>query len=89
MSDPKGEPQPAARRAEGRHAPPDPDADYWTVADVAAYLGIKPETVRTYRSRNRGELPPEDKMFGRSPVWKPATITAFARLGQGHRTDLE
>ncbi|MFF7192678.1 helix-turn-helix transcriptional regulator [Streptomyces sp. NPDC008079] len=68
---------------------PDPEADYWTVTEVADYLGVTPETVRTYRSRKRGELPPEDKMFGRSPAWKPATITRFDRLGQGHRSDLE
>lgn len=89
MPDPDSEPQPTARSTDAHPAAPDPEADYWTVAEVAEYLGVKPETVRTYRSRNRGELPAEDKMFGRSPVWKPSTITAFARLGQGRRTDLE
>lgn len=66
----------------------DPNADYWTVADVAAYWGVSPQTIRTYRSRRRGELPKEDRMFGRSPVWRPATIIDFERPGQGRRTDL-
>jgi predicted DNA-binding transcriptional regulator AlpA len=67
----------------------DPDADYWTIADVADQWGVSEATIRTYRSRNRGELPPEDKIFGRSPAWRPATILNFARPGQGRRTDLD
>lgn len=65
-----------------------PNADYWTIADVAAHWGVSEQTIRAYRSRGRGELPPPDKTFGRSPVWKPATIVGFQRLGQGTRTDL-
>jgi hypothetical protein len=67
----------------------DPNADYWTVADIADHWGVTPATVRTYRSRKRGELPEPDKVFGRSPVWKPATILNFQRPGQGARTDLK
>lgn len=66
----------------------DPNADYWTITDVAEYWHVTPQTIRTYRSRNRGELPKPDRVFGRSPAWKPATITGFERLGQGTRTDL-
>lgn len=66
----------------------DPNADYWTIADVASHWGVSEQTIRAYRSRGRGELPPADKTFGRSPVWKPATIVGFPRLGQGTRTDL-
>ena len=66
----------------------DPNADYWTVADIAEYWHVAPQTVRTYRSRKRGELPEPDNVFGRSPVWKPATIINFVRPGQGARTDL-
>lgn len=88
MPDPKADGQkPTSAPAEGR-VTPDPDADYWSIEDVAAFLGVSAATVRTYRSRDRGELPPEDKKFGRSPVWKPATIIGFSRLGQGHRSDL-
>jgi hypothetical protein len=67
---------------------PDPHADYWTIADVAAYWRVSEQTIRAYRSRGRGELPPSDRTWGRSPVWRPATITSFQRLGQGARTDL-
>ncbi|MFJ8309787.1 MULTISPECIES: helix-turn-helix transcriptional regulator [unclassified Streptomyces] len=67
----------------------DPNADYWTVADIADHWGVTPQTIRTYRSRKRGELPEPDKLFGRSPVWKPATIIGFQRPGRGARTDLK
>lgn len=66
----------------------DVSADYWTINDVADYWGVTPQTIRTYRSRGRGELPKEDRMFNRSPVWRPQTIVRFARPGQGARTDL-
>jgi len=68
----------------------DPAADWWTMDDVAAYLGIAPESARRYRSRPvaRGGLPKEDRMFGRTPAWKPATITAWKRPGRGARSDL-
>lgn len=65
-----------------------PDIDYWTTADVAEYWGVTVQTIRTYRSRKRGELPEPDRIFGRSPAWKPATIINFQRPGQGARTDL-
>lgn len=41
-------------------------------AGVAEVLNIKTETVRWYHKR--GVLPPADGRFGRSPVWKKATI---------------
>jgi hypothetical protein len=66
----------------------DPHADYWDIADVAAYWGVTPQTVRTYRARKRGELPEADRIFVRTPTWKPATIINFQRPGQGARTDL-
>ncbi len=66
----------------------DPNTDYWTTADVAEYWGVTVQTIRTYRSRKRGELPEPDRIFGRSPAWKPATIINFQRPGQGARTDL-
>lgn len=66
----------------------DPDTDFWDLADVAEHWGVSPQTIRTYRSRGRGELPDPDKVFGRSPVWRPSTIINFQRPGQGARTDL-
>jgi hypothetical protein len=71
-----------------RRAMADPNADYWTINDVAEHWGVTPQTVRTYRSRRRGELPEPDAVFGRSPVWKPKTIIDFQRPGRGTRTDL-
>ncbi|MFB4273047.1 helix-turn-helix transcriptional regulator [Nonomuraea sp. GTA35] len=59
----------------------DVDTDYWTMADIAEHLGIKLRSVHTYRTR--GDLPPEDHMIGRTPVWRPATITSWKRPGQG------
>lgn len=66
----------------------DPNAEYWTVAEIAEHWGVKVSTVRSYRSRKRGELPEPDKVYGRTPLWKPATIIGFERPGQGARTDL-
>lgn len=73
---------------------PDPAADWWTTEEVAAYLGIKVESIRRYRSRPlaNGGLPPEDRKFGQSPAWKPATIVRWhegGRPGAGRRTDLD
>lgn len=68
-----------------------PAAEWWTTEDIAAYLGVKPATVRRYRGREpeHGGLPPEDHTFLRTPVWRPATITAWKRPGRGARTDLD
>jgi hypothetical protein len=66
----------------------DSNADYWTIADVADHWQVSEQTIRAYRSRRRGELPPADRVFGRSPAWRPATILRFQRIGQGTRTDL-
>lgn len=71
---------------------PDPAAEWWTLAEVAAYLGVKPVTVYRYRKRplEEGGLPPEDAMISRTPVYRPATVITWNedRAGQGARTDL-
>lgn len=74
-------------------APPDPGAEWWTLGDVAAYLGVKLVTVHRYRKRPRekGGLPPEDYKIGRTPVYRPSTVIAWnksERAGRGTRTDL-
>lgn len=71
-----------------------PDAEWWTFEDIAAYLGITVATARRYRmpDRGKGSLPKEDRMFGRTPAWRPATIITWneeQRPGAGARTDLE
>jgi hypothetical protein len=72
-----------------RRAMADPNAEYWTIPDIAEHWGISAQTIRSYRSRGRGELPPEDAKFGRTPAWKPRTILEFQRPGKGARTDLK
>jgi hypothetical protein len=64
--------------------------------DIAAFLSgrsgreVKVASVRRYRTRPReqGGLPPEDRMFGRTPVWRPQAIVhwhEYERRGQGWR----
>jgi hypothetical protein len=65
-------------------AEPDPKADYWDMQQIADYLGVKLRTVWTYRTR--ATLPAEDRKFGNSPAWRPATIITWnttGRPGQG------
>lgn len=47
----------------------------WSVADVAAYLGVKPRTVTAYHAR--GQMPPADGRVGRSPWWWADTIRTW------------
>jgi cobalamin biosynthesis protein CobD/CbiB len=80
---------------DAQDAQSDKTADWWTMADIAAHLGVKLRSVHTYRLRgvearkegnpDPGGLPEPDNMVGRTPVWRPATIIAWAaaRPGQG------
>lgn len=54
---------------------PDPDAQYWTTADVARYLGVNLGTVSSYRGRH--QMPEPHGRIGSTPVWKPETIIAW------------
>lgn len=47
----------------------------WTFKDVAAYLGVKPVTVRT--QVQRGRWPQPDGRVGHVPYWLPETITTW------------
>lgn len=65
------------------------DADWWTVADVAAYLGIMPNSVRHYlrlRLPLRHPFPVEDRRFGATLVWRPQTVIRWheQRPGRGN-----
>jgi len=64
---------------------PDPEADWWTVKDVAAHLGVSVHTVSSYRSRQ--QMPAPDRVIGRTPVWRPARIIDWHadRPGRGGR----
>ena len=50
--------------------------DWWTADDCAVYLGITRSTWAAYVARE--QAPPAERKFGRSPVWRPATIKAWA-----------
>jgi hypothetical protein len=64
---------------------PDPEAEWWTSSDVAAYLGVTIGTVSTYRAR--GQMPAPDQTIGRTHVWRPARIIEWhkSRPGRGGR----
>lgn len=69
-------------------ARPDPEAEWWTTKDVAAYLGIEAAAVSTYRKR--GQMPAPDQTLGtRTHLWKPSRITTWqesrTRAGVGGR----
>jgi 8-oxo-dGTP pyrophosphatase MutT (NUDIX family) len=69
-------------------AQPDPEAEWWNTKDVAAYLGIKPGAVSTYRKN--GSMPAPDQTVGtRTHLWKPSTIRSWqesrSRAGVGGR----
>ena len=49
--------------------------EYMDMEDVATVCKLTIGTVRQYRGS--GRLPAEDKMYGATPVWKPATITKW------------
>lgn len=55
----------------GRELP----TDWWMTDDVAAFLGVSGSTVRAYITRH--QIPEPDRMFGRSPGWRPHTIEAW------------
>lgn len=48
------------------------DEDYWTIRQVAEFLGITESSVSAYNST--GEMPAPDKRYGRTPLWRPETI---------------
>jgi predicted DNA-binding transcriptional regulator AlpA len=50
--------------------------DWWTADQVATFLGIARGTWAAYVARN--QAPAAERMFGRSPAWRPATIKTWA-----------
>src|SRR5258705_5031163 len=58
---------------------PEPDAlpaDWWTAEDCARFPNVGRSTWTAYVAR--GQAPQPDRMSGRSPVWRPAAVTAWA-----------
>ncbi|MEV8636532.1 hypothetical protein AB0395_33280 [Streptosporangium sp. NPDC051023] len=62
-------------------------ASYWTMADIAEYLGARLCSVRTYRLRGQkgkpGGLSQGGKLLGRTAVWEPTAILRWERPRQG------
>jgi hypothetical protein len=56
---------------------PDPDAEWWTTTDVAAYLGVRVGTISTYRKRD--QMPAPDLTVGRTHMWRPERIIEWHR----------
>lgn len=54
---------------------PDPEAEWWTTSDVAAFLGVRVATISTYR--RRGQMPEPDLTVGRTHVWRPSRIVTW------------
>lgn len=51
-------------------------AELWDAEDIAKALGVKIETVWTWKAR--GDLPPPVRFFGRAPAWDSQEILAWA-----------
>jgi hypothetical protein len=61
---------------------PDPNAEWWTTSDVAAFLGVSVGTVSTYRAR--GQMPAPDTTLGRTRLWRPKRIVEWHNDRPGH-----
>jgi predicted DNA-binding transcriptional regulator AlpA len=61
--------------------------DWWGLSEIAQFLGVASATISSYRTRGNVGFPEPDRMFGRSPAWRPATIRAWneRRRGRGWR----
>lgn len=60
------------------------DRDLWSYTEIAAHLGVQPETVRSYR--RHGLLPDPDTADRRGrPRWYAATIRAWSARRPGNR----
>lgn len=46
--------------------------EYWSVQEVAAYVGVTDSTIRSYAARDL--MPKPDLPVGRTPLWLPETI---------------
>lgn len=59
----------------------------WVINDIAAFLGIKPSTLRAYITR--GDFPPPDgrEPLSGKPYWNNSTVINYRRPGRGHTRD--
>lgn len=61
--------------------PPDP-REMWSYTEVAAHIGVKRNTVRSYRKA--ALMPPPDLVEGGRPYWRAATIRDWAARRPGN-----
>lgn len=61
-------------------ATPDPTADYWTADDCAAHINVARNTWHRYYKRPgvRNPTPQPTRYIGRTPIWNPAEVIAWA-----------
>ena len=52
-------------------------ADLLTTDDVARLAGVKPSSIRRYRTRD--SIPEPDRYVGRTPVWRRETVEQWLR----------
>jgi predicted DNA-binding transcriptional regulator AlpA len=50
----------------------DPNKFYLTSMQVAELIGVSRKTIGSYKAR--GQMPPPDREYGRTPLWKYSTI---------------
>lgn len=50
-------------------------AEFLSIEQVAKLAGVRPATIRAYRTRR--QMPPPVARYGQSPVWRTETITAW------------
>ncbi|CAM5368486.1 MULTISPECIES: MerR family transcriptional regulator [Streptomyces] len=48
------------------------DRDLWSYREIAAHIGVRPDTVRSYRKS--GQLPPPDLTRAGRPYWHADTV---------------
>lgn len=57
--------------------------ELWSYREIAAYLGVQRDTVRSYRKH--GMLPPPDETARGRPYWRPETVRVWVRSRPGYR----
>lgn len=55
----------------------------WTYKDIAAHIGVRTDTVRSYRKH--GLLPPPDLVEGGRPYWYAETVRIWVARRPGSR----
>lgn len=57
-------------------------SDLWSYREIAAHIGVRPDTVRSYRKH--ALLPEPDVVERGRPLWYPETIREWVSRRPGH-----